>query len=350
MPKIFPFLKALDAIEQLKADIAKSSLVIPQSNGTPIRIETDASGSAIGASLSQNDRPIAYFSRTLSNAEQKQSAVELEAMAVVEAFRKWEQFIRSYPTSVLTDQKAIAFIFSRQKSRIKNEKLIRWRLELSQYRYEISYRPGSQNLSADALSRIAVAQDSQIALLHKSLAHPGINRFWEYIQRHKLAFSLEEVKKCIDSCSTCKECKPRFYKPSVRSSVVRASKPFERLGIDLVGPKTPSSKSGAVHMLTVIDEYSRFPFAFPIKDTSSSSVLACLRNLFSLLGTPAFIHSDRGRQFVSSEFNSFCHENGISHSCTTPYHPSGNGQTERFNGTIWTAICCILHSQQLGLE
>ena len=103
-------------------------------------------------------------------------------------------------------------------------------------------------------------------------------------------------------------------------------------------------------MLTVIDEYSRFPFAFPIKDTSSSSVLACLRNLFSLLGTPAFIHSDRGRQFVFSEFNSFCHENGISHSCTTPYHPSGNGQTERFNGTIWTAIRCILHSQQLGLE
>ena len=158
--------KALDAIEQLMADIANSSLVIPQSSGTPIRIETDASGSAIGASLLQNDSPIACFSRTLSNAEQKQSAVELEAMAAVEAFRKWEQFIRSYPTLVLTDQKAIAFIFYRQK-------LIRWRLELSQYRYEISYRPGSQNLSVDVLSGITDAHDSQIASLHKSLAHPG---------------------------------------------------------------------------------------------------------------------------------------------------------------------------------
>ena len=258
----------------------------------------------------------------------------ISQMAGLEAFRKWDKFIRSYLTSVLTDQKAIALIFSRQKSRIKNEKLIRWRLELSQYRYEISYRPGSQNLSADALLRIAVAQDSQIALLHKWLAHPGISRFWEYIQRHKLAFSLEEAKKCIDSCSTCKECKPRFYKPNSRKSVVRASQPFERLGIHLVGPKTPSGKSGAAHMLAVIDEYSRFPFAFPIKETSSSSVLACLRNLLSLLGTPTFIHSDRGQQFVSSEFNSFCHESGISHSCLTPYHPSKNGQIERFNGTI----------------
>ena len=78
--------QAFSSIEELNADIA-----IPQKNGTPFRIETDASGSATGASLSQSDRPIAYFSRTLSNAEQKQSTVELEAMAVVEAFRKWQQ-------------------------------------------------------------------------------------------------------------------------------------------------------------------------------------------------------------------------------------------------------------------
>ena len=58
-------------------------------------------------------------------------------------------------------------------------------------------------------------------------------------------------------------------------------------------------------------------------------------------------HSDRGRQFISVEFNEFCHSSDIVHSVTTPYHPQGNGQCERTNETLWNAMKCILHPRGL---
>ena len=159
------------------------------------------------------------------------------------------------------------------------------------------------------------------------LQHPGIVRMWEFVRRHNLAFSLLEVKEAIHDCDTCKEVKPAFYKPGALS-IIRALQPFERLAMDLVGPKSAARKTGNCYALTVIDEYSRFPFVFGSRTITSESIIACLRQLFSVFGCPAFIHTDRGSQFLSSEFDQFCSRNGISHSRTTAYNPRGNGQCE----------------------
>ena len=147
---------ALQAISHIKKTIASACLSIPLQNNGSIVIETDASNSAIRAVMSQAGRPIAYFSKSLSMLQQKHySTVEREALAIVEAARKWQQFVRCFPTIIKTDQKSVSFIFAPHKSKIKNEKLLRWRLELSEYQYDIQYRPGIQNEAADALSRIA---------------------------------------------------------------------------------------------------------------------------------------------------------------------------------------------------
>ena len=61
----------------------------------------------------------------------------------------------------------------------------------------------------------------------------------------------------------------------------------------------------------------------------------------------SFIHTDRGKQFCSNEFEQFCQENGIAQSQTTPYYTVGNGQCERMNGTIWKPVCCLLESLKL---
>ena len=109
----------------------------------------------------------------------------------------------------------------------------------------------------------------------------------------------------------------------------------------------PLSPDGYCNILTVIDEYSRFPFAFSIKDRSSNTVINCLKSLFTLFGPPATIHSDRGPEFFSMEFSAFLSHWGIQHSRTTAYHPAGNGQTERYNGTIWKTVQSILADRQL---
>ena len=63
-------------------------------------------------------------------------------------------------------------------SKIKNHKIMRWRVELSSYKYDIVYHPGKNNKGADTFSRIQCSAISSNALkeLHNSLCHPGITR------------------------------------------------------------------------------------------------------------------------------------------------------------------------------
>ena len=109
----------------------------------------------------------------------------------------------------------------------------------------------------------------------------------------------------------------------------------------------PLSPDVYCNVLTVIDEYSRFLFAFSTKHRSSNTVINCLKSLFTLFGPPATIHSDSGPEFFSMEFSAFLSHWGIQHSRTTAYHSAGNDQTERYNGTIWKTVQSILADRQL---
>ena len=123
---------------------------------------------------------------------------------------------------------------------------------------------------------------------------------------------------------------------------------MERLSIDFVGPKESSSRNK--YFLTVVDEYSRFPFVFPCSDLTSGTVIKCLRSLFSITGCPESIHHDRGRQFLSKEVQDFLSDHGVSQSRTTPYNPRGNGQCERFNQSIWKGILLRLRDLNLPIS
>ena len=111
--------------------------------------------------------------------------------------------------------------------------------------------------------------------------------------------------------------------------------------------KPPSPGTGNCFLLTVTDEYSRFPFSFTLRSITSKTVISRLRHLLSFFGYPSFIHTDRGKQFTSNEFQQFCQENGIAQSLSSPYHPVGNDLCERMNGTIWKAVCCLLEFRKL---
>lgn len=334
------------AFHQLKNDLI-NAVVASINDEATFTVETDASEYAIAAQLTQLGRPVAFFSRTLSKSEQRHSSVEKEAYAIVEALRKWRHFLIGRHFQLITDQRSVAFMFdNKSSSKIKNEKIMRWRLELSCYKYDIICRPGNKNIVADALSTISAAimpatSDKTLYNLHDVLCHPGITRLYHWIRCKNLPYSLEDIKRITSSCPVCAEIKPRFYKN--QGTLIKATAPFERLNLDFKGP-LPSVNNNH-YMLTIVDEYSRFPFAFACSDINSSTIINCLTHLFSVFGTPSYIHTDRGSSFMSRDLKIFLTNHGIATSRTTPYNPQGNGQCERYNGIIWRTIQLTLKSK-----
>ena len=341
---------AVSSFESLKKAIADAALVCPNRHDLLV-VETDASDTALSGSLNQNGRPVAFFSRTLQPHERRHPSCEKEAAAIVESCRKWRHYLTGRRFKLLTDQQPVSYIFdTKKKGKTKNDKLMRWRIELSCFNFDIQYRPGVENVTADCLSRALYCSAAhtrsynELVELHEGLCHPGIARLGHFVRVRNLPYSMEDVKAITARCRTCAELKPNFYKPK-NPPLIKSTMPFERLSIDFKGP-LPSCTQNK-YILTVVDEYSRFPFAFPCKNMESSTVIACLTSLFSMFGLAGYIHSDNGPSLISQELRSFLLTLGIGCSNSAPYNPRGNGQVERFNGTIWKSVQLGLRSSDL---
>ncbi len=124
-----------------------------------IRIETDASGYAIGGILSQLTpdnlgqwHPIAFFSRKIIPVETQYETHDKELLAIVKAFKTWRHYLEGckHKVLVLTNHNNLQR-FMDMKS--LSSRQVQWAQELSRYHFRIDYRQGKTNGVADALSR-----------------------------------------------------------------------------------------------------------------------------------------------------------------------------------------------------
>ena len=182
---------------------------------------------------------------------------------MVEALKKWKYLLIGRHFTLVTDQKSVSYMHdTRHAHKIKNEKILRWRIELAPFNYTILHRSGKENVGPDTLSRVYCGAINIIRLreLHVALCHPGITKMAHFVRTKNLPYSLSEIREMTTSCKECLEIKPKFLS-SNDAQLMKATQIFERLNTDFKGP-LPSVLNNH-YILTVIDEYSRFPFAFP---------------------------------------------------------------------------------------
>ncbi|XP_076055021.1 uncharacterized protein LOC143033448 isoform X2 [Oratosquilla oratoria] len=144
-----------------------------------------------------------------------------------------------------------------------------------------------------------------------------------------------DIRTFCRSCDKCQRFSAKGRVPPVPLQPMPiVTEPFARVAIDLVGPLSPASSDGHRYILTLIDFATGFPEAVPLKDIDSISVAEALLTIFSRVGIPREILSDRGTQFTSNLMKELHRMLGVKPIFTTPFHPSGNGRIERLHGPL----------------
>ena len=93
------------AFDDVKTTIAKDVVLAYPDFSREFEIYTDASSKQLGSVITQGNRPLAFFSRKLSTAQQKYSVTELELLAIVETLKALKGLLWGQRLKVYTDHK-----------------------------------------------------------------------------------------------------------------------------------------------------------------------------------------------------------------------------------------------------
>lgn len=166
--------------------------------------------------------------------------------------------------------------------------------------------------------------------LHKG--HPGIFRMKNLARSYVYWPNIDkDIENTVKICSKCALAGKSPIKTLLHSWPL-PNGPWERIHIDYAGPFKNSN------FLVVVDAFSKWPEIIRTDNTTAAQTIKILSSIFSRFGPPLQIVSDNGRQFIAESFQAFCNINGIELTTTSPYHPSSNGQAERFVDTFKRAM------------
>ena len=166
--------------------------------------------------------------------------------------------------------------------------------------------------------------------------HQGVSRTVKRIkQQYTWKGIMSDVVEYIKSCTSCqinKSSNHNVKQPMVVTTT--ATKPFEKIFLDIVGPIELSLK-GNSYILTIQDDLSKFSVAIPLPNHTANTISkAFVEHFICLHGIPQSLVTDQGRDFMSKMFSTCCKLLKIQKIHTTAYHPQSNGALERSHRTL----------------
>ncbi|KAG5322116.1 POL4 protein, partial [Pseudoatta argentina] len=293
---------AEETFNRCKESLANAIILSHPFDAAETRLVCDASDFTIGAALEQqlNDswKPLAFFSRKLNSAHQNYNAYDRELTAIAEAIKYFRYFLEERNFKIVTDHKPLIYAFM-QRSKKTLPRQQRQLSFISQFTTCIEYLSGNDNIW-------------------------GPTHITLYCE-----MTGEAIRPYI----------PPLY-------IFTRSRPlFE--------------SDGYRYRVTMIDRFSRWPVAIPLKDIEAITVArAFYDNWVANFGAPKTITTDQGSQFKAQLFTALFQLIDCQRIRTTAYHPASNGMIERWHRSLKAAIMChtnegwsrVLSTVLLGLR
>ncbi len=347
--------EAHQAFTQLKSVFCTAPALSHPDPNTRFVVEVDAAILGVGAVLSQWKgeppvlHPCAYFSKKLSPAEQNYDVGNGELLAIKLALEEWRHWLEGaqHPFVVITDHKNLQYL---QEAKRLNPRQARWALFFTRFRFMISYRPGSKNIKADALSRLHqpdptteepepilphsiftspvlwnldhqiqaatllepappggpagkkyVPSNLRLTLLdsvHTSpgSGHPGSHRTLSLLRnRYWWPNMTRDVTRYVRGCSICAiSSTPRHLPEGKLVPLPIPRRPWSHLGVDFATDLPPSN--GFTTILVVVDRFSKSCKLIPLRGLPSALETAesLVQHIFRNFGLPEDILSPTG--------------------------------------------------------
>lgn len=149
-----------ESFEKLKTAITSAPVLAFFDTSLPVVLSVDSSSKGMGACLMQNDRPIAYASKSLTTSQKNYAQIEKEMLAIVFGCERFHEYVYGQPCVVVeSDHKPLEMIFRKplHQAPMRLQKML---LKLQKYQLQVTYKPGSELYIADTLSRAALNEEA----------------------------------------------------------------------------------------------------------------------------------------------------------------------------------------------
>ncbi|CAJ1938684.1 unnamed protein product, partial [Cylindrotheca closterium] len=358
--------------------MAKETLLHYPDFNKPFEIHTDASKYQIGAVITQDSKPIAFYSRKLRDGQHNYTTTERELLAIVETLKEFQTILLGHKIKVYTDHKNLTL------TQFNTERVLRWHMVLEEYGPEHIYIKGPDNIVADALSRLDLIDEedddsSPSSPTLKIMAHNDGERSSEpsipktknalkaddvtlndymNIRRDELPDDIYPLCMSLISAEQQKESelqaalnKPnsQYTRTEVRGGNTRYDIiyqneviPWDTLCIDLIGPyviKEQGKRKWELHCLTMIDPATGWFKIAEIPDKRADTVSNKLEQTWLVrYPWPQHVILDRGSEFMAEVHEMLKNDYGCTVNQTTTRNPQANAIVERVHQIIGNMI------------
>ncbi|KAK8923643.1 hypothetical protein KSP39_PZI019202 [Platanthera zijinensis] len=365
-------------------------------------VDCDASIIGIGAVLSQEGRPIAFFSEKLNEAKTRYSTYDLEFYAIVQALRHWRHYLIQREFVLNTDHEALKHLNSQKEIR----RHAKWAAYLQEFTFHLKHKPGVTNRVADALSRhthllvtlqsYIIDLDSQRDLyatdpffhdIWSSCQHSGTDPTTQYVVNEGYLFRgtrlcicegplretllrelhssglgghvgqsklldlasaryywphmKRDVTEFVRHCTTCQLYKGHAQNTGLYTPLPIPERPWDDISMDFV-VGLPRTKRKVDSIFAVVDRFSKMAHFIPCRKTSSAVHVAELffKEIVRLHGIPKST-SDRDTRFMGYFWKTLWARLGTKLEFSSAYHPQTDGQTEVVNRSLGNLLRCL---------